>query len=120
LQTSLAQAQRVYQSHPGRVGSGDHLAFQVQRTMPVAQSREPASTTIPVPMRAAPSLWTAAVNRGAAKPDTWNSDLKPAESATFTAHADGPVLPPDRRVRQAAFEEPDDDEWLTPIVRSAE
>ena len=40
------------------------------------------------------SFVTQLVNRGAAKPDTWNSDLKPAESAGFTAHADGPDLPP--------------------------
>lgn len=120
LQTLLSQARQVYRSHPGQVGTGEHLAFQVQRPVPVVPARAPSSMGTPPATRVGSSHWTATVNRGAAKPDTWNSDLKPPEAATFTAHADGPALPPERAIRQAAFEEPDEDEWLTPIVRSDE
>jgi predicted Zn-dependent protease len=122
LESSLAQARTMYRSSPGQIGVGAALAFEVHHDPPAVQTKpSEAPSTIAPRSRLAPSLWAASEDQGAAKPAAWNTDLQSTDSDAFTAHAEGPGLPPDRAVRQAAFESPDDEEqWLTPIVRSAE
>jgi hypothetical protein len=122
LESSLAQARTMYRSFPGQIGVGAALAFEVHHDPPAAPLNSPeAPSTIGPRSRLAPSLWTATTDRGSTKPDTWNFDLQASDSNTLTAHADGPSLPPDQGVRQAAFESPDEqEEWLTPILRPAD
>lgn len=132
LETSLAQARGMYRTHPGPLGQGAALAFEVHlEPLPEAAPIEQRSTAIASTTNAqrpsAPSLWTASVHRDGAKPDTWDADLVlPAPALP------GPALPPRREVMQAGFEQPerapersrvpaaDDDEWLTPIIRRAD
>jgi predicted Zn-dependent protease len=132
LETSLAQARGMYRTHPGPLGQGATLAFEVHHEqLPEAAPIEQRSATIASTTNAqqptAPSLWTASVHRDGSKPDTWDADLVlPAPALP------GPALPPQRAVMQAGFEQPerapergrvpaaDDDEWLTPIIRRAD
>jgi predicted Zn-dependent protease len=129
LETSLAQARGMYRSHPGPLGQGAALAFEVHHEpMPEAEPIEQRPAAIASSTNAhrptGPSLWTASANRDGTKPDTWDADL--------VLPAPGPALPPQREVMQAGFEQPerapersrvpaaDDDEWLTPIIRRAD
>jgi Zn-dependent protease with chaperone function len=121
LESSLAQARTMYRSRAGQIGIGESLAFEVHHDPPpepVQPSRAPTATVPPA--RIAPSLWTATETRGAEKPSTWNSDLKSPDVTPLAAHAEGPTLPPDRPIRQAAYDAPDNEEWLTPILRPAD
>jgi hypothetical protein len=121
MEASLAQARAMYRSSPAPLGTGETLAFDVRRD-PRPDQPTPLPTR-PNPIaaaRIAPSLWTATMDRGTAKPDTWNADLETPDPVTFTALEDRPREPAEQPVRRASFDVPEDDEWLTPIVRPAE
>jgi hypothetical protein len=74
FQLALDRARFIYRSHPQPLGYGHPIAWS------------PHSVLQPGPTPADQEVWTAAINRGAAKPSEWDADLE-TEPAPLTTVA---------------------------------
>ena len=118
FQLALDRARFIYRSHPQPRGYGNPIAWS-PRFSPTPAHQE---------------IWTAAVNRGAAKPSDWNSDLnaEPAplttvasrEHDTSIAISDDEFLPPktgtDNTIQPAVYEWSSADATLVPRPADSE